>query len=195
MFLPGEFCFKCFCEISIFEARVIDYFPWMSLKGHFPLCVIRMFVRKNPYTLTQTKRNFSEVAFFGGRSVGRWTLGQMSLLQCSKVPLPYILPKKKCNIQKNYRISISSNGISAISWKSWEDVYSGYWVSWENRLTFFDGVFCLLLPGAFPLMDMTWGHWPWSRVTIKILEIKVTFLLGKSVYSQKSHSMMHKSLE
>ena len=31
-----------------------------------------------------------------------------------KVPLTYTLPKTKCNIQKNYRISISSSGISAI---------------------------------------------------------------------------------
>ncbi len=57
-----------------------------------------------------------------------------------------------------------------------------HWVSRENRLTFFDGVFCLLLQGAFPLVDMSWGHWPWSRVTIKNLEIKVAFLLGKSVH-------------
>ena len=65
------------------------------------------------YTLPQKKRNFCEVAFLLGRSVGQWTLGQMS----------------------------------------------------------------------FPLVDMTWGHWPWSRVTIKNPEIKVAFLLGKSVVS------------
>ena len=32
-----------------------------------------------------------------------------------------------------------------------------------------------------PLLHMTGDHWPWSRVNIKNLEIKVTFLLGKSV--------------
>ncbi len=40
----------------------------------------------------------------------------------------------------------------------------------------------LFLPGAFPLVHMTRGHWPWSRVTIKIWELK--FLLGKSVYEK-----------
>ncbi len=34
---------------------------------------------------------------------------------------------------------------------------------------------------AFPLVHMTRGHWLWSRVTKKNLEIKVAFLLGKSV--------------
>ncbi len=34
---------------------------------------------------------------------------------------------------------------------------------------------------SFPVMDMTWGHWPWSMVTMKNKEIKVAFLLGKSV--------------
>ena len=53
------------------------------------------------YTLPQKKRNFSEVAFLLGRSVGQWTLGQI--------------------------------------------------------------------------------YWPWSRVIMKNLEIKVVFLLGKSV--------------
>ena len=71
----------------------------------------------------------------------------------SQVPLTYTLPKKKCNIQNNYRICISCNGISAILWK-------------------------------FPLMDITQGHWPWSRVTVKISEINVVFLLGKSVGSK-----------
>ncbi len=33
-------------------------------------------------------------------------------------------------------------------------------------------------------VDMTWGNRPWSRVTIKTLEIKVVFVWGKSV--QKS---------
>ena len=60
-------------------------------------------------------------------------------------------------------------------------VYSDYWVYWENHLIFFDEVFCLLLPEAFPMVDMTRGHWPWSRVIIKNLKIKVAFLLGKRV--------------
>ncbi len=30
-------------------------------------------------------------------------------------------------------------------------------------------------------IDMTWGHWPCSRVIIKNLDINVAFLLGKSV--------------
>ncbi len=77
----------------------------------------------------------------------------------------------KCNIKKKYGICISCNEISAISWKAWEDVYSDYWVYWQNRLIFFNGVFCLLLPGAFPLVHMTRGHWPWFRVTMKNLEI------------------------
>ena len=66
-----------------------------------------------------------------------------------------------------------------ILWKSRDDVYSYYWVYWQDHLIFFDGVFCLLLP--FPLVHVTRGHWPWSRVTMKNLDIKVAFLLGKSV--------------
>ncbi len=93
-----------------------------------------------------------------------------------------LFPKRNATFKKNYGICISCNGISAISWKSWEDVYSDYWVYWQNRLIFFDGVFCLLLPGGFSLVHMTRGHWPWSRVTMKNLEIKVAFLLGKSVF-------------
>ena len=101
----------------------------------------------------------------------------------SQVPLTHTLPKKKCNIQKNYQICISCNGNWAILWKSLGEVYSDYWVYWDNWLIFFDGVFCLLLPGAFPLVDMIRGHWPWSRATIKNLEIKLAFLMGKSVQS------------
>ncbi len=33
----------------------------------------------------------------------------------------------------------------------------------------------------FSLLHMTWGNWPWSRVNRKNLEIKVVFLLGKSL--------------
>ncbi len=40
---------------------------------------------------------------------------------------------------------------------------------------------CTLSVAIFLLVHMTRGHWPWSRVTIKNLEIKVAFLLGKSV--------------
>ncbi len=29
------------------------------------------------------------------------------------------------------------------------------------------------------LVEITWGHWPWSRVTIKNQEIKVASILGK----------------
>ncbi len=36
--------------------------------------------------------------------------------------------------------------------------------------------------GAFPLVNMTWGHSPWSRVTIKSKDVKLAFLLGKSVH-------------
>ena len=154
---------------------------WMVPTTHTQVFVINTTSIILSNTLPQKKCNLSEVAFLLRRSVGRWTSGQILFLQWPKVPLTYTPPKEKCNTQKNYRISISSNGISAISWKSWEDVYSGCWVSWENRLTFFDGVFYLLLPGTFPLVDMTWRHWPWSRVTMKYLEIKVPFLFGKSV--------------
>ncbi len=44
---------------------------------------------------------------------------------------------------------------------------------------------------SFPLVDMTWGHWPWSRVTIKNLEIKVAFLLGKSVHEPFNDSFLN----
>ena len=95
------------------------------------------------------------------------------------IPLTYTLPKKKWNFPKSYWISISSNGISANLWKSSEDVYSDHWVSWEDRLTLFDRVFCLLLSGAFPLVDMTWGHWPRSRVSIKMWKLKLCFFWGR----------------
>ena len=95
----------------------------------------------------------------------------------------YTLSKKKCNIQKNFKICISCRWISTISWKSQEDVYSDLWVHWKNHLIFFNGVPCLLLRGGFLLEDMTQGYWPWSRVSRKEnKEIIAAFHLGKSVW-------------
>ncbi len=68
-------------------------------------------VDKPSHSLRQLQAGFSEVAFLLVRSVGQWTLGQIS----------------------------------------------------------------------FPLVHMTRGHWPCSRVTMKNLEIKVAFLLVKGV--------------
>ena len=63
-----------------------------------------------------------------------------------------------------------------------------------GQMIFFDGGFCLLLPGAFPLVDMTRGHWPLSRVTIENPENKVAFLLGKSVVQQWIYSIASMTL-
>ncbi len=51
-------------------------------------------------------------------------------------------------------------------------------------------IFCQLLPGLFFSVDMTQGHWPRSRMIRKILEIKIVFLLGKSVFP-KNHRFVH----
>ncbi len=96
-----------------------------------------------------------------------------------------LFPKRNATL-KNNGICISCNRIFFFFflWKSWEDVYSAYWVYLDNHLIFFDGVFCLLLPEVFHLVNMNQGHWPWSRVILKNLDIKVAFLLGESVFKK-----------
>ncbi len=75
-------------------------------------------------------------------------------------------------------ICMEVNEDLAISWFSKTDLYSDYP---ENRLRFFDGVFCKLLPGALKMLGVTQGHWPWPRITRKNGWIKGTFLFEKSV--------------
>ena len=66
------------CYMYLLPIRI--YF--LVLYSQFCYCLMSL------YTLPQKKCNFSEVASLLERSVGRWTLGQMSFLQCSQEYFP-----------------------------------------------------------------------------------------------------------
>ena len=103
-------------------------------------------------------------------------------------PFQYTLPQKK----RNFSEVANLLGKSVDQWTLGQ--MSFLQCSWQRFAKNPIQKFPTFLPGAFPLVEMTWGHWPWSRVTIKDLEIKVAFLLGKSVkVPRKDIKMLKKS--
>ena len=81
----------------------------------------------------------------------QWNLGQMSFLQSSW----YQFVKTPFQNSSPFSHSHETSGVGGLA-KKWK----------RPKMTL----------GHWP-----WSHWPWSRVSIKNWEIKVAFLLGKSV--------------
>ncbi len=177
---------------SCLSESCATFLTWLEVSP--TLYLFWCITRHDVYTFPKKKLNFSEVAFLLGRSVQCrsvnfgsdfiCTLLLVTIWQKPHSKIPHCVNNISvtififCNTSTIY-VSIILGNTPAIlkgAFLFGKSVCQKIW-----GYIFFDGIFCLLLQGAFPLVHKTHGHWPWSRVTMKNLEIKVAFLLGKSV--------------